>query len=142
VGPHFYACGPEADVAEFAALSAYGADISPLDGPIGGASALKMCQAAINKAFITIGVAVFDVAARNGIAEVLAEQYRAKPKPISAFLPPETSRAYRKAYRWVGEMHEIATFCGDDPNLAAIYDGLAGYCATIAEQGAGISASA
>jgi 3-hydroxyisobutyrate dehydrogenase-like beta-hydroxyacid dehydrogenase len=133
-GPHIYACGP--DVAEFAGLTAYGADIRPLDGPIGIASALKMCWAGIGKAYIGIGAAMFAEAEKLGIAEPLMLEFTKRPRTLVEYLPPETSRMYRKAYRWIGEMREIETFCADDADLAAIYGGLAGYYETIAETAA------
>ena len=32
---------------------------------------------------------------------------------------------YPKAYRWVGEMREIATFGANEPGVPTIYEGLA-----------------
>ncbi|MGO8996472.1 MAG: 6-phosphogluconate dehydrogenase, partial [Polyangiaceae bacterium] len=46
-GPTFYASGP--DVAAFEALNAYGLNVRVLEGPIGRASALKMCYGGLTK---------------------------------------------------------------------------------------------
>jgi 3-hydroxyisobutyrate dehydrogenase-like beta-hydroxyacid dehydrogenase len=131
-GPRIYACGPH--VAEVEALTAYGLEILPLAGPIGVASALKMCWAGIGKAYIGIGAAIFAQAERNGIAEELMGEFTRRPHALTDYLPPATSRMYRKAYRWIGEMREIETFCASaEPGVPSIYDGLAEYYTAIAE---------
>jgi 3-hydroxyisobutyrate dehydrogenase-like beta-hydroxyacid dehydrogenase len=132
-GPHIYAAGAAADVAEFAGLNAYGLEIRPLDGPIGTASALKMCYAGITKAYIGIGIALFDLAERRGVGAALAREFGEKQKSLAEMLPPTTSRMYRKAYRWIGEMREIEAFAGDVPGLASLYEGLAQYYTAVAE---------
>jgi 3-hydroxyisobutyrate dehydrogenase-like beta-hydroxyacid dehydrogenase len=130
--PRFHACGPHA--AEFAALKDYGLVIFTLAGEIGIASALKMCWAGIGKAYIGIGAAMFEYAEKLGIAEELMAEFARRPKTVAEYLPPETVRMYRKAYRWVGEMHEIATFSADFPAVSEIYAGLAGYYDDVAKR--------
>jgi 3-hydroxyisobutyrate dehydrogenase-like beta-hydroxyacid dehydrogenase len=132
-GPHIYAAGAPADVNEFAGLGAYGLEIRPLDGPIGTASALKMCYAGITKAYIGIGIAIFDLAASHGVGPALAREFDEKKKSVAEMLPPTTSRMYRKAYRWIGEMREIETFAGEEPGLALLYEGLARYYSAVAD---------
>jgi 3-hydroxyisobutyrate dehydrogenase-like beta-hydroxyacid dehydrogenase len=131
--PHLYVSGAPDDVAAFAVLSDYGMDVRPLDGPAGTASAMKMCWSAINKAYIGIGIAIFDLAAKNGVADALANEFATKAKPLADVLPPTTSRMYGKAYRWIGEMREIGTFCEGEAGLPELYEGLARYYEAVAE---------
>jgi 3-hydroxyisobutyrate dehydrogenase-like beta-hydroxyacid dehydrogenase len=130
--PRFHACGP--CVEEFVALQAYGLVIFALAGEIGIASALKMCWAGIGKAYIGIGAAMFEYAEKLGIAGELMAEFNRRPKTVAEYLPPETVRMYRKAYRWVGEMHEIAAFSADFPAVSEIYTGLAGYYGDVAQR--------
>jgi 3-hydroxyisobutyrate dehydrogenase-like beta-hydroxyacid dehydrogenase len=132
-GPHIYAAGAAADVAAFADLAGYGLEIRPLDGPIGTASALKMCYAGITKAYIGIGIAMFDIAESRGVGAALAREFAEKSKSVAEMLPPTTSRMYRKANRWIGEMREIEAFAGGVTGLASLYEGLAQYYSAVAE---------
>jgi hypothetical protein len=77
---------------------------------------------------------MFEYAEKLGIADELMAEFSKRPKTVAEYLPPETVRMYRKAYRWVGEMHEIATFSEDFPAVSAIYDGLAGYYDDVAKR--------
>jgi 3-hydroxyisobutyrate dehydrogenase-like beta-hydroxyacid dehydrogenase len=85
-----------------------------LDGPIGAASALKMSYAAWTKGSQALLLAVRGLAMREGVDEaLLAEWARSKPE-----LPRQSEDAVRsnvrKAWRFVGEMEEIAaTFAAD-----------------------------
>jgi 3-hydroxyisobutyrate dehydrogenase-like beta-hydroxyacid dehydrogenase len=130
--PRFHVCGPH--VAQTNVLKERGLTILPLAGEIGIASALKMCWAGIGKAYIGIGAAMFEYAERLGIADELMAEFTKRPKTVAEYLPPETVRMYRKAYRWVGEMREIATFSDDFPAVSEIYAGLAGYYESVAKR--------
>jgi putative dehydrogenase len=39
---------------------------------------------------------------------------------------------FPKAYRWVAEMEEIASFAGEDASIRRIYEGIAGLYAELA----------
>ncbi len=132
-GPHIYACGPEPDVAEFAGLSAYGLEIRPLEGPIGAASAIKMCYAGITKAYTAIGAAMFEQAERAGVGPALAREFDEHQQGLKAFLARMIPTMYPKAYRWIGEMREIGSFNESVPAIAAIYEDVAQYYTAIAE---------
>jgi 3-hydroxyisobutyrate dehydrogenase-like beta-hydroxyacid dehydrogenase len=87
---------------------------SPLEAPVlpgelTGASAIKMAYAAWTKGSQALLMAVRALATAEGVDEaLLAEWHRSQPD-----LPKRSDNAAkgtaRKAWRWVGEMHEIAT---------------------------------
>ena len=103
------------------------------DGP-GAASALKMAYAAYTKGSSALLMAIRALAASEGVDDaLLAEWRRSQPE-----LPKRSEAAARdnarKAWRFVGEMEEIAaTFAaaglpgGFHEAAAVIYDRLAGY---------------
>jgi putative dehydrogenase len=129
-GPRIYACG--ADVAEFERLTAYGLAVRPIDGPIGTASALKMCYGGLTKGITGVGAAMFACAERAGVGDALANEFTASQPALNTWLTRQIPTMYPKAYRWVGEMREIALFAGPEPGVPAMYEGLADRYAAIA----------
>ena len=118
----FYASGDS--LAPVLDLGHYGFDVRALDAGVGAASALKMCYAGIAKGLTGLGAAMILAATREGAADALmAEMERSQPEVLS-LLKPRIRDMLPKAYRWAGEMEEIAAFVGAD-EAAAIYDGLA-----------------
>ncbi|MCO6416603.1 DUF1932 domain-containing protein [Siccirubricoccus sp. KC 17139] len=117
------------------ALNAYGLDVRVTPGGIGAASALKMSYAGITKGLVALSSAMMLAAARGGAAEGLrAELERSQPQLLAWFqrmVPP----MYDKAYRWVGEMEEIAEFTG--PQAAGIYEAIAEFYRGMAADRAG-----
>ncbi len=80
----------------------------PVAGPIGAASAVKMAYAAWNKGSQALLLAVRTLAMREGVDDALLDEWtRSQPD-----LPRRSERAVatnvRKAWRFVGEMEEIA----------------------------------
>jgi 3-hydroxyisobutyrate dehydrogenase-like beta-hydroxyacid dehydrogenase len=122
-GPHVYACG--ADVAEFEQLIAYGLTVRALDGPIGTASALKMCYGGLTKGITGIGSAMFACAEHSGVSEALEKEFSTSQPALYAWLTRQIPTMYPKAYRWDGEMREIAKFGSPEPGVPAMYNGLA-----------------
>lgn len=122
-GPRIYASGTESN--RLLALRKYGLDISVIDGPIGAASGLKMAYAGLTKGMIALGTAMMVGASRDGVLSGLrAELARSQPKLLS-LLEARVPDMFRKAYRWVDEMDEIAQFLGSAGAGAAIYEGAA-----------------
>lgn len=79
-----------------------------MDGPVGAASALKMAYAAWTKGSAALLIAVRILAIAEGIeADLLAEWRRSIPD-LPARSEAALSRNARKAWRFVGEMEEIA----------------------------------
>ena len=83
-----------------------------LEGGIGRACALKMCFAAYSKGSIALACSVLAAAAELGVLGDLKRQW-ARGGPALPELEREISRAAPKAWRFAGEMREIAaTFEG------------------------------
>jgi 3-hydroxyisobutyrate dehydrogenase-like beta-hydroxyacid dehydrogenase len=121
--PKLYASG--ADVAEFEKLSAHKLHVVPMPGDVGVASSMKMCYAGISKGFTGISAAMFAAAEHHGIADVLKAEFAESQPALSAWVTKQIPTMYPKAYRWVGEMREIATFGANEPGVPTIYEGLA-----------------
>ncbi|KAJ6602192.1 6-phosphogluconate dehydrogenase C-terminal domain-like protein [Mycena sp. CBHHK59/15] len=126
--PTFYAsANDDTPLDKFVGLSKYGLKISALKGEgagIGDASALKMSYAGITKGttglFTTMILAAYQSSPATADA-LLNELHESQPvllKRISRVIPPMIP----KAYRWVGEMSEIAAFVGEGEG--DIYHGL------------------
>ncbi len=125
VGPTFYFAGESA--ADLAGLEGLGLKTRIIEGPIGAASALKMSYAGITKGLVALAAAMVLAASRAGAAEALhAELAASQPQLLKRFTTtlPEM---YPKAYRWVGEMREIAAFSKDDDATARLYQAAADF---------------
>jgi len=94
--------------AEFAGYFGAGPiEVEVIAGGIGRASALKMCFAAYSKGSIALASAVLAAAEQLEVFEDLKRQW-ARSGPVLGELEREISRAAPKAWRFAGEMHEIA----------------------------------
>lgn len=78
-----------------------------LDGPVGAASALKVCYAAWNKGATALLAGIRALAAREGVDAALLAEWRISLPDIPRRSETVTVSA-RKAWRWVAEMEEIA----------------------------------
>jgi 3-hydroxyisobutyrate dehydrogenase-like beta-hydroxyacid dehydrogenase len=131
--PAIYASGR--DALRLAALTGHGLDIRTMDGPVGQASALKMCYAGLTKGLHAVGVAVIRGAMEAGVDEAfLAELAATQPMLLDHFRR-RTPGVFGKAYRWVAEMQEIGDFLGGPGE--AIYDGAAALFDDMAKDHAG-----
>jgi 3-hydroxyisobutyrate dehydrogenase-like beta-hydroxyacid dehydrogenase len=102
----FYLSGPKAkDVAALFKGSFVMA--IALDGPVGAASSLKVCYAAWNKGSIALLTAVRALAKHEGVDAALMEAWQQNVPEIAKRSEAITTQA-RKAWRWIGEMDEIA----------------------------------
>jgi 3-hydroxyisobutyrate dehydrogenase-like beta-hydroxyacid dehydrogenase len=122
-GPSIYVAGP--DAARALALRELGLDVRDLQAPLGAASALKMSYAGLTKGFVAIAAAMIGGAVRAGVADALLRELEESQPQMLARATREVPRMYPKAYRWVGEMREIAAFLADDAGGAEIYSGAA-----------------
>ncbi|KZS50962.1 NAD(P)-dependent oxidoreductase [Rhizobium anhuiense] len=122
-GPTIYISGDRAERSRL--LDDCGLRIRRLDGPLGAASALKMCYAGINKGFIGLGTAMLLAASRSGAAESLKAELSESLPDVDRKLSKSIPDMYPKAYRWVAEMQEIADFLGEDDPAATIFRGMA-----------------
>jgi 3-hydroxyisobutyrate dehydrogenase-like beta-hydroxyacid dehydrogenase len=117
-GTRFYTSGPAA--AEFATLAAYGLDVRIVGDALGQASGFKMCYAALTKGLTALGVELLVAAKLMGLEDALRAEHRESMPDILSWLERQVPSMPPKAYRWVGEMEEIAqTFAdlGLTPNL-------------------------
>lgn len=128
-GPHIYAGGP--DVTAFEALTAYGLTVRVIAGPIGTASALKMCYGGLTKGITGIGSAMFACAENSGLSAALEAEFSTSQPALFAWLTRQIPTMYPKAYRWDGEMREIAKFGRAEAGVATMYEGLADRYAAI-----------
>ncbi|PDT01389.1 6-phosphogluconate dehydrogenase [Rhizobium chutanense] len=130
-GPTIYISGDSAERSRL--LENYGLRVRRLDGPLGAASALKMCYAGINKGFIGLGTAMLLAASRSGAAESLKAELSESLPDFDRKLSKSIPDMYPKAYRWVAEMQEIADFLGEDDPAATIFRGMAGLFSKMAD---------
>ncbi|HEY7908493.1 MAG TPA: DUF1932 domain-containing protein [Thermomicrobiales bacterium] len=130
-GTRFYASGPGAE--EFAALNDFGLDVRVLDGDAGQASGLKMCYGALTKGLQALGTELLVAARLMGLEETLrAEQVESTPD-VLAWLQRAVPTMPPKAYRWVGEMEEIAATFASLGMTPSIFQGAADLYRFIAE---------
>jgi putative dehydrogenase len=122
-GPRLYISGPAAEAAM--PLAALGLDVRRVEGPVGAASALKMSYASLSKGLTAIGTAMMLSAGEAGVAGALYAELADSQPMLLSFLTRAVPRMVPKAYRWVAEMEEIASFLGGDSAEAQIFLGAA-----------------
>ncbi|MCC0809295.1 NAD(P)-dependent oxidoreductase [Methylobacterium sp. W2] len=134
-GPRFYVSGN--DLAASVALREMGLDVRPVEGGVGAASALKMSYAGINKGLTALAAVMVLAAGRAGAAEALhAELAESEPELLARFsrvLPDMVP----KAYRWVAEMDEIASFLESDDGGRRMFEGAGRIYERLAAKGDG-----
>ncbi|HWA50494.1 MAG TPA: DUF1932 domain-containing protein [Dongiaceae bacterium] len=121
--PRLYMSGPIAKEAE--TLKALGLDTRVLSTALGDASALKMAYAGITKGFQALGTSMALGAARNGAAASLVAELQASQPALYGWLQKQLPIMYAKAYRWDGEMREIAKFLEPERGAAQMLSGAA-----------------
>ncbi|MEJ2859857.1 NAD(P)-dependent oxidoreductase [Actinomycetospora flava] len=119
--------GPRA--AEVAALTAPGVRWLVLDGPVGAASAAKMCTASVRKGHQALLAQALVTAAEHGVLDTVVDDLRLSFPDAGV---PTAAVAATKAWRFVDEMTEIAATQADagmspapGEALAAVYRALA-----------------
>jgi hypothetical protein len=109
-----YLSGPEAAVARLESLFA-GTHLRPvaLEGEVGRASALKLAFAAYNKLTFALAAQSYALADRHGVGGELRELAADVLPGTPLGAPRGIASAGRRAWRWEGEMAEIAETCAD-----------------------------
>lgn len=79
-----------------------------LDDRIGAASALKMTYAAWTKGTAALLLTIAAAAEAHGVADALADEWERSQPGLAARLAATAPRTAPKAWRWKGEMEEIA----------------------------------
>ncbi len=134
--PRIYASGADAEA--FAALGAHGLDIPVLSGAVGDASALKMAYAGTTKGASAVMVSMMLGAMRAGVGEAFIAEMKDSQAGRLEAAARQLPAILKKAYRWDGEMEEIAKFLSADPGGPEIFRGAAElYRALAADQAEG-----
>ena len=126
-----YASGPGAP--EFAELSDFGLDVRVIGEAIGQASGLKMCYAALTKGLQALGTELLIAARQMGLEETLRAEQRQSIPDVLAWLEKSVPPMPPKAYRWIGEMEEIATTFADLGMTPKMLEGAADMYRFVAE---------
>ena len=112
-GNRIFTSGPGAR--ELEGLRDFGLDIRVIDGEVGQASGLKMCYAATTRGLQALGAEILVAARLLGVEDTLrAEQELGGDlAAVRHFVERALPGMPPKAYRWIGEMEEIAR-CFED----------------------------
>ena len=126
-----YVCGPRAN--ELCNLPSPWLEIIELGGPLGAASALKMCTASMYKGTKALIMQALLTAEAHGVREeFLADTARVWPAEVPEW-HHDVALAASKAWRFVDEMHEIASTQRDAGLPGALFDGVAAAYARTAQ---------
>lgn len=107
----FFASGPA--VREFARLGSVGLDVRVLGGEAGLASGIKMCYAGLTKGLVALAAQVLVAGRRLGLDDPLTAELAASQPQLLEIMRRELPRMPPKAYRWVGELEQMATAYSD-----------------------------
>ena len=119
-GTRFYTSGPGAE--QLTALRDHGRDVRVVGPDIGQASGLKMCYAAMTKGLQALATELLVAAKLLGLEETLRDEQEFSVPEVLGWVEKQMPAMPPKAYRWVGEMEEIAaTFAelGMTPDILA-----------------------
>jgi L-threonate 2-dehydrogenase len=133
--PVIYTSGPGAQA--FGAYKQYGLDIRVMDAPVGAASAVKICQAGFTKGYTALASTVVLAAMRFGAGETLRQEMMNTYPGLLDFLHPAALRMFDKAYRYVGEMEEIAEFVENEAGGRKLFEAFAEVYTKLAEDRSG-----
>ncbi|HEX6348292.1 MAG TPA: DUF1932 domain-containing protein [Candidatus Dormibacteraeota bacterium] len=104
--PVLYASGEHAG--DLVDLAVPALDVRDIGGPAGRASALKMCYAAFTKGSTALATELLVAAVRLGVADELRAELAHSAPGLLEIATRSVPRMPPKAYRWIGEMSEIA----------------------------------
>ena len=104
--PRFYVSGAHAGI--MAELDGKGIDVRPLGDAVGRASGIKMCYASVTKGTSALLIAQLAVAEALELSEELAAELRSSQPDSYGRMEAQIPSLPSKAFRWIGEMEEIA----------------------------------
>ena len=110
-GPRLYASGPSAD--QLAILNEYGLEVRSIGPHVGQASGLKMCYASVTKGLTALASTALTAAQALGLDDVLTSELQDSQNVLFQWFERQIPGMPPKAYRWVGEMEEIARTFAD-----------------------------
>ncbi len=122
--PRIYVSGPGAE--EFAALNAYGLDIRAIGTRAGQASGLKMCASAVSKGMVLLTLQAFVSAKVLGVEADLRKELEGGP--VLEGVERRAPNLGPDAYRWAGEMDEIAAATAATGLSPKTFEGFAALC--------------
>ncbi len=93
---------------ELSALDCDGVAIKQMGDQIGRASAIKMCYAALTKGTSSLQLALLTTAKVLGVSEELAAEFASSQSAAFEAMNRGLPGLPHKAFRWIGEMEEIA----------------------------------
>lgn len=134
-GPRLYVSGPGAD--EATELNRLGLEVIPMDGDVGAASALKMCYGALTKGLVGLLASMLAAAERAGVGAELHSEMSDSQPALLARAERNVPGMYPKAYRWIDEMQQVASFLGHDRPESGIWRSLADLYEAIADDEGG-----
>lgn len=120
-GPRVYMSGEIEEEAR--SLRSLGIDARVLSDELGEASALKMAYAGITKGFQALGTSMALGAANHGVTSSLVGELQASQPALYGMLARQLPSMYAKAYRWDGEMKEIAKFLEPEEGAVKMLEG-------------------
>lgn len=106
-----YASGPGAE--RLAVLGEYGLDVRVIGPQVGQASGLKMCYASLTKGLTALATQALVAGEALGLASILTDELRDSQDALLEWVERQVPRMPPKAYRWIGEMEEIARTFAD-----------------------------
>ena len=106
-----YASGSGAK--RLAVLGEYGLDVRIIGPQVGQASGLKMCYASLTKGLTALATQALTAGEALGLSENLTGELRESQDELFGWFERQVPRMPPKAYRWVGEMEEIARTFAD-----------------------------
>ena len=104
--PRFYVSGADAGV--MSELDGKGIDVRFIGDDIGRASGIKMCYAALTKGTSALHVALLTAAELMGLSEELRAELMSSQPEAYKRMESQIPGLPTKAFRWIGEMEEIA----------------------------------
>ena len=132
--PRFYASGEHARI--LGELDGKGISVPIMGGPIGNASALKMVYAALTKGTAALYASTLMTAKSLDLYEdLISELEHSQPGTLAGMDNLKTVST--KAFRWIGEMDEIAATFGDAGTTSKIHKGASETFQTIADSSIG-----
>lgn len=132
--PRIYASGEHAPI--LGELDGKGIAVPVLNGPVGRASGLKMCYAAITKGTAALYASTLMTAKSLGLYEDLVREMQGSQVMTLAAMDRVKSISAR-AFRWIGEMEEIAATFEDAGTTPKIHMGAAETFQQIADSSIG-----
>ena len=132
--PRIYASGEHASM--LGELDGKGVEVPVLNGPVGHASGLKMCYAAITKGTAALYASTLMTAKSLGLFEDLIHELEGSQASTLAAMDGVNSIS-AKAFRWIGEMEEVAATFEDAGSTPMIHMGAAETFQRIADSAIG-----